>query len=170
MGSLLHKWKLPPWLLRALNSLISGRRVQSCKGQCKGPERRLLRSVGMGGTASPLLWCMGYDPLISALSSITADDDPAYVDNLAALLSSMKQTLRAAIALPWAARAAGLLVEAHRCRGIRTAGSEALREALEEVPVHFEQDGDSVLITGLPGELILALLTGGVDQHAIGSC
>eukprot|EP00959_Pyramimonas_sp_CCMP1952_P068584 1431540-Pyramimonas_sp.AAC.1 len=70
----------------------------------------------MGGAASPLLWCMGYDPFISALSSIAADDDPAHVDDLAALLSTTKQTLRAAIALAWAARAAGLLVEAHRCR------------------------------------------------------
>eukprot|EP00959_Pyramimonas_sp_CCMP1952_P077869 1627733-Pyramimonas_sp.AAC.1 len=77
---------------------------------------------------------MGYDPLISAHSNITADDDPAYVDDLAALLSSTKQTLRAAIALPWAARAAGLLVEAHRCRGIRAADSDAFREAFEEAP------------------------------------
>eukprot|EP00959_Pyramimonas_sp_CCMP1952_P068942 1439135-Pyramimonas_sp.AAC.1 len=63
----------------------------------------------MGGTASPLLWCMWYDPLITALASIAADGDPAYVDDLAALLSTAKQTLRAAIALPWAAHAAGLL-------------------------------------------------------------
>eukprot|EP00959_Pyramimonas_sp_CCMP1952_P243282 5085288-Pyramimonas_sp.AAC.1 len=61
---------------------------------------------------------------MSALSGITTDDDPAYVDDLAALLSTTKQTLRAAIALPWAAHAAGLLVEAHRRRGIRTADSE----------------------------------------------
>eukprot|EP00959_Pyramimonas_sp_CCMP1952_P067490 1408770-Pyramimonas_sp.AAC.1 len=62
----------------------------------------------MGGTASPLLRRMGHDPLISALAGITTDDDPAYVD-VAALLSTTKQKLRAAIALPWAAHAAGLL-------------------------------------------------------------
>eukprot|EP00959_Pyramimonas_sp_CCMP1952_P386529 8100867-Pyramimonas_sp.AAC.1 len=63
----------------------------------------------MGGAASPLLWCMGYDPLISALAGVRADDDPACVDDLAALLSSTNQALRAATALPWAARAACLL-------------------------------------------------------------
>eukprot|EP00959_Pyramimonas_sp_CCMP1952_P158858 3322565-Pyramimonas_sp.AAC.1 len=84
---------------------------------------------------------MGYDPFISALSNITADDVPAYVDDRAALLSSTKQTLRAAIALPWAARAAGLLVEAHRCTGIRTADSEALREALEEAQSTMSKTG-----------------------------
>jgi hypothetical protein len=97
----------------------------------------------MGGTAPPLLWGMGYDPLISAIASITGEEDPAYVDDLAALLSTTKQALRAAIALPWAAQAAGLLVEAHRRRGIRTTDSPALRAALEEAPVHYEHDGDS---------------------------
>eukprot|EP00959_Pyramimonas_sp_CCMP1952_P430133 9008965-Pyramimonas_sp.AAC.1 len=63
----------------------------------------------MGGTASPLLWCLGYDPLISALANITGADDPTYVDDLAALLGATAQTLRAGIALPWLARAAGLL-------------------------------------------------------------
>eukprot|EP00959_Pyramimonas_sp_CCMP1952_P033644 706805-Pyramimonas_sp.AAC.1 len=77
---------------------------------------------------------MGYDPLISAISSITGDDDPTYVDDFAALLSTTKQALRAAIAPPWAAKAAGLLVETHRCRGIRAEDSAALRAALEEAP------------------------------------
>eukprot|EP00959_Pyramimonas_sp_CCMP1952_P150581 3151579-Pyramimonas_sp.AAC.1 len=36
--------------------------------------------------------------------------------------------------------------------------SPGIRAALEEVPVHFEQDGDSVLISGLPGDLIKALI------------
>eukprot|EP00959_Pyramimonas_sp_CCMP1952_P270877 5662913-Pyramimonas_sp.AAC.1 len=63
----------------------------------------------MGGTASQLLWCLGYDPLISALADITRADDPTYVDDLAALLGATTQTLRAGIALPWLARAAGLL-------------------------------------------------------------
>eukprot|EP00959_Pyramimonas_sp_CCMP1952_P288428 6031339-Pyramimonas_sp.AAC.1 len=111
----------------------------------------------MGGAASPLLWSVGYDPLISAISSILGDDDPAYVDDLAALLSKTKQALRAAIAPPWAAKAAGLLVEAHRCRGVRAADSAALRAALEEAPVHYEQDGDNVLISGPPSALIQAL-------------
>eukprot|EP00959_Pyramimonas_sp_CCMP1952_P401725 8417534-Pyramimonas_sp.AAC.1 len=80
-------------MLQALNSLVAERRVRICRGKYKGPERRLLRSVGMGGTAPPLLWSMGYDPLISAISSIAGDDDPAYVDDLAALLSTTKQAL-----------------------------------------------------------------------------
>eukprot|EP00959_Pyramimonas_sp_CCMP1952_P120266 2514838-Pyramimonas_sp.AAC.1 len=95
MGDLLRRWNLPPWPLHALNSLVGDRRVQTCK--YKRPERRFLRSVGMGGTASPLLWCMGHGPLISALAGIAADDDPTYVDDLAALLSTTKRTPRAAI-------------------------------------------------------------------------
>eukprot|EP00974_Lingulodinium_polyedra_P046006 4409431-Lingulodinium_polyedra.AAC.1 len=27
-----------------------------------GPQRTLLRSIGMGGTASTLIWNIGYDP------------------------------------------------------------------------------------------------------------
>eukprot|EP00959_Pyramimonas_sp_CCMP1952_P049676 1038011-Pyramimonas_sp.AAC.1 len=124
----------------------------------------------MGGTASPLLWSLGSDPLITAISSITGDDDPTYVGYLAALLSTTRQALRAATALPWAAKAAGLLVEAHRCRGIRTEDSPALRAALEEVPVHFEKDGDSVLITGLPGDVIRALVDGHMGDQGPVPC
>eukprot|EP00959_Pyramimonas_sp_CCMP1952_P364411 7631189-Pyramimonas_sp.AAC.1 len=58
VDSLFRRWKLPSWLLQALNSLVADRRVQICRDKYKGPERRLLRSVGMGGTASPLLWSM----------------------------------------------------------------------------------------------------------------
>eukprot|EP00959_Pyramimonas_sp_CCMP1952_P209539 4383899-Pyramimonas_sp.AAC.1 len=50
MGGLPQRWKLPSWLQRALDSPIGGRRVQTCKGKYKWPERHLLRSVGMGGT------------------------------------------------------------------------------------------------------------------------
>eukprot|EP00959_Pyramimonas_sp_CCMP1952_P342304 7171338-Pyramimonas_sp.AAC.1 len=63
----------------------------------------------MGGSASPLLWSLGHDAVISAIASITGEDDPTYVDDLAALVSTTRQALRAAIALPWAAKAAGLL-------------------------------------------------------------
>eukprot|EP00959_Pyramimonas_sp_CCMP1952_P164984 3448647-Pyramimonas_sp.AAC.1 len=61
---------------------------------------------------------MGYDPLITALANVTGADDPTYVDDLAALLGATAQTLLAGIALPWLARTAGFLVEAHKCRGI----------------------------------------------------
>eukprot|EP00959_Pyramimonas_sp_CCMP1952_P286993 6001702-Pyramimonas_sp.AAC.1 len=43
----------------------------------------------------------------------------------------------------------------------RAGGSSSaarIRAALEEVPVQFEQDGDSVLISGLPALLLQALI------------
>eukprot|EP00959_Pyramimonas_sp_CCMP1952_P227788 4762590-Pyramimonas_sp.AAC.1 len=106
----------------------------------------------------------GIYPRISALAEI-ADDNPTYVDDLAALLSSTKQALRAAIAPPWAARAAGFLVEAHRCQSIRATKSAALRTALAEAPVDFESDGDDVIIIGPPSELILTLLSGNAQKQ-----
>eukprot|EP00959_Pyramimonas_sp_CCMP1952_P405629 8501336-Pyramimonas_sp.AAC.1 len=54
----------------------------------------------MGGTASPLVWRMGYDPLIDAVADIAGNANPTYVDDLAALIASPGQALRAAIAPP----------------------------------------------------------------------
>eukprot|EP00959_Pyramimonas_sp_CCMP1952_P004597 96434-Pyramimonas_sp.AAC.1 len=50
------------------------------------------------------------------------------------------------------------------------ADSEALRAALEEVPVHYEQDGDDVLIAGLPGELIRTLVEENMEQGSPNWC
>eukprot|EP00959_Pyramimonas_sp_CCMP1952_P436385 9138045-Pyramimonas_sp.AAC.1 len=88
----------------------------------------------MGGTASPLLWCLGHDPLFSALANITGADDPMYVDDLAALLGATAQTLRAGIALPWLARTAGLLVKAHKCKGIEAPSRIDVRQHLATAP------------------------------------
>eukprot|EP00959_Pyramimonas_sp_CCMP1952_P347407 7276304-Pyramimonas_sp.AAC.1 len=77
----------------------------------------------MGGTASPLLWCIGYDPIITAISDVTGDSCPTFVDDLASLLQDATQTLRATIAFTWASRAAGLLVNCHTCCGVEAQGN-----------------------------------------------
>eukprot|EP00959_Pyramimonas_sp_CCMP1952_P001705 35110-Pyramimonas_sp.AAC.1 len=48
---------------------------------------------------------------------------------------------------------------------MRTEDSPALRAALGEVPVHFERDGGSVLISGLPGDLIKTLVEGNAGSR-----
>ena len=59
----------------------------------------------MGGTASPLLWNIAYDPVIFAAAAVTQGNCPTYVDDLAALLQDAAQTLRIAFFLPWVSRA-----------------------------------------------------------------
>ena len=81
--------------------------------QLLGPPFRMLRSVGMGGTASPLLWNLCYDIIIAAAASVTGAPCPTYVDDLASLLSAAAQALRISIFLPWASWAAGLQIYCH---------------------------------------------------------
>eukprot|EP00969_Alexandrium_andersonii_P168142 7433842-Alexandrium_andersonii.AAC.1 len=58
-----------------------------------GPERHLARSVGMGGPASPLLWCLGYDPLIEGTRRAAGADTPTYADDLMGEVVGPHQTL-----------------------------------------------------------------------------
>ena len=44
-----------------------------------GPLRLLLRGLGVGGTASVLLWNMGYDPVFTSAELATAVEIPSYV-------------------------------------------------------------------------------------------
>ena len=67
----------------------------------------------MGGTASPLLWCVSYDPVIDLAGRTTSAACPTYVDDLAALLEDAAQTLRLCFLLPWVSRAIGLLIATH---------------------------------------------------------
>ena len=99
-------------------ALVGDRSVRFCRGSYTGPLRRMLRSVGMGGTASPLLWSIAYDPIISAASSVTGAPCPTHVDDLAALLCDTAQTLRLALFLPWASWLAGLQISTHECQGL----------------------------------------------------
>eukprot|EP00959_Pyramimonas_sp_CCMP1952_P401810 8419217-Pyramimonas_sp.AAC.1 len=61
---------------------------------------------------------MAYDPVIGATSPATVDRCPAYVDDLAALLTTAEQALRTSILPPWASHMAGLCVDVHTCQGL----------------------------------------------------
>ena len=45
----------------------------------------LLRGLGMGGTASTLIWNIGYDPVFTAVELTTGALVPSYVDDGAIL-------------------------------------------------------------------------------------
>ena len=155
----LARWGFPLWLLRSLLGLCQRRAVRFIRGAFLGPLRQLLRSVGMGGTASPLLWCLSYDPIIAAVASVAGAPCPTYVDDLAALLSGARQTLRVAFLLPWISRSVGLLIATHTCRRLWIhRHSPALQVALEQIPVEWERHGHGTLVSGLTPELVRKLL------------
>ena len=53
----------------------------------------------MGGPASPLLWNMGYDPVLVGLSEALGIECPTYVDDLMALVRGPRQALEAVVRL-----------------------------------------------------------------------
>ena len=166
----LHGWGLPQWLVNALLALVEERSVQYRRGNYKGPVRRLLRSVGMGGTASPLLWCIGYDPIIAGTASVAGAPCPTYVDDLASLLRAAAQTLRVAIFLPWASWAAGLEVATHHCRGLHFAQPpDRLRAHCASLPVRAHCSQDGMRVTGLPPDLLRRLLARRIGVNAAGA-
>eukprot|EP00974_Lingulodinium_polyedra_P079754 7722822-Lingulodinium_polyedra.AAC.1 len=61
----------------------------------------------MGGTASTLLWAIGYDPIVSAVRG------PAYLDDLAGLTVGVEQVFRLHYFLLVAGHAAGLRITTH---------------------------------------------------------
>eukprot|EP00974_Lingulodinium_polyedra_P016572 1606551-Lingulodinium_polyedra.AAC.1 len=80
----------------------------------------------MGGTASTLLWAIGYDPIVYAVRG------PTYVDDLAGLTVGIEQTLRLHYFLLVAGHAAGLRIAPHSCvalaaRAVHPAVEQALR-------------------------------------------
>ena len=60
---ILDGWQFPQWVRRSFTALVENRSVTAA-GQI-GALRRLLKSIGMGGTVSPLSWGMAYDPIRS---------------------------------------------------------------------------------------------------------
>ena len=166
---LLRKWGTPPWLQFALLALVADRQVQTCKGRYKGPLRYLLRSIGMGGTASPLLWNMGYDPIIETVAAAAASPCPTYVDDLASLVQQAEQALRVAIALPWASHCAGFLVQSHECRGlILTHVPEGLPELCEQLPITLGTTHSQLtIVRGLVPELTRRILASEFGEAAI---
>ena len=53
----------------------------------------------MGGTASPLAWCMAYDPIVEGMHKALGVPAPTYVDDLAGLVVGPRQALRASFYL-----------------------------------------------------------------------
>ena len=160
LDAVLRDWAVPSWLYASLMALVGDRSVRFCRGSYRGPLRRMLRSVGMGGTASPLLWSIAYDPIISAASSVTGAPCPTYVDDLAALLCDTAQVLRLALFLPWASWLAGLQISTHECQGLLFPCSpEALDVAVDTLPIRVRTlpDGQS-FVTGFPPPLLRELL------------
>ena len=70
----------------AAMALAGGRVARMARGGMTGPLRPLLRSIGMGGTASPLGWSVAYGPIVAGLANAVVLATPACVDNLAAMV------------------------------------------------------------------------------------
>ena len=68
LAKVLRRWGFPPWIHHGLLALTMGRAVKAARGGPSPPVRTLARSIGMGGTASPLTWNIGYDPIIHVTS------------------------------------------------------------------------------------------------------
>ena len=110
---ILDGWQFPQWVRRSFTALVENRSVTAA-GQI-GALRRLLRSIGMGGTASPLSWGMAYDPIIEGMFRAIGVEAPTYVDDLAGLINGPDRAMRACYYLIWASWAAGLEVRTHTC-------------------------------------------------------
>ena len=98
--------------------------------------RKLARSIGMGGTASPLAWLLCFDPIVELVGNATGVRRPTYVDDMTCLTCGAGQTVRAFSTLLFAGHAAGLLVKVHRCRWlvVRGAGDDVMA-VLRDLPV-----------------------------------
>eukprot|EP00969_Alexandrium_andersonii_P027621 1205258-Alexandrium_andersonii.AAC.1 len=71
----------------------------------------------MGGPIKPFLWRVAFDPVVVATFSASRAPTPAFVDDVAKLVSTLVGLWRASVAILSAAKAAGLVVELHSCRG-----------------------------------------------------
>ncbi|MFM7986811.1 MAG: reverse transcriptase domain-containing protein, partial [Candidatus Fonsibacter sp.] len=119
MAEVLRRWGLPAWLLAGLMDQAMGRRVFSpAEGVVE--ERPLLCGIGMGGTASALLWTVCYDPVLVFIERAAGVVANAYVDDCAVLTRGPGQTLSAYILLLAAGHCAGLLSEGHYCTWLET--------------------------------------------------
>ena len=155
----LIRWGLPPRLVRSFMALVAGRSVRSVGAGGAGPVRTLHRSVGMGGTASPLGWTMGYDPIVEIVGRAAGVRRPTYVDDIVLLVRGARQAVRAFVALLVAGHAAGLLVKVHTCEWVRLEeprGDELA--ALRRLPVSLESGDGFVDATGLTAAWLCAVL------------
>ena len=86
---------MPRWLIRGLLDQSTRRAIRAGLHGKLGEVRILLRGIGMGGTASILLWNMGYDPVFSAVELATDTKVPSYVDEWDILAYGPRQVVMA---------------------------------------------------------------------------
>ena len=74
---MLKRWRMPRWLVRGLLDQVIRRAARACLRGRLGEVRLLRRGIGMGGTASILIWNMGYDPAFTAVEIATRTRVPS---------------------------------------------------------------------------------------------
>ena len=123
-------------------ALLLGRAVRQVEPDRVGPRRMLWCKIGMGGTASLLLWTISYDAIVYGMWAAVGAASPTFVDDLAALVTGPKQAARALLFLLAAGHCAGLLTENHRCGHVSVRGlTDEVRRLLEPLPVVQEPRG-----------------------------
>eukprot|EP00969_Alexandrium_andersonii_P125724 5558578-Alexandrium_andersonii.AAC.1 len=65
-------------------ALATGRAVAAPGSRGLGAAHLLLRSIGIGGDPSPLLWAMAYDPIIVGVAQGTGSANPTLVGDTSA--------------------------------------------------------------------------------------
>ena len=139
----LDGWQFPLWVRRSFTALVENRSVTAASQI--GILRRLLRSIGMGGTASPLSWGIAHDPIVEGMFQAIGVEAPTYVDDLAGLINSPAQAMRVSYYLIWASWAAGLEDSTHTCSRLTYAvDSQELRTACARLPVKTWRSDDDV--------------------------
>eukprot|EP00969_Alexandrium_andersonii_P048751 2138016-Alexandrium_andersonii.AAC.1 len=92
----------------------------------------------MGGPVSPLLWCLGYDPLIEGTRAATGADTPTYADDLMGEVVGPHQALAMQLFLLAVSKAVGLRIDTHSCLGAQVdAPLRAVQRSLAALPVHI---------------------------------
>ena len=86
-------WHFPQWVQRSFTALVENRLITAANRM--GAIRRLSKSIGIGGTASPLSWGMAYDPIVEGMFRALGVEAPPYVDDLAGLINGPAQAMRA---------------------------------------------------------------------------
>jgi hypothetical protein len=128
-----------------------------------GILRFLQCGLGMGGPASPFLWNLAHDPLVTGLAVTLRIACLTYVDDLCALTVGLVQVTRLFLLFLAAGQAAGLVTDVHKCSWLtaRFLRDRAAR-VLHALPVVVSQtcpDSGMYTVTGIPGDLSLAILT-----------
>ena len=168
VDAVLRRWAFPRWVTRSFLALVAARAVRACRDGRPGPLRHLLRSIGMGGTASPLTWVLAYDPIVFAVQAATGAEAPTYVDDLSALTRGPRQTMRVMLTLPWLSLAAGLQVTTHSCEWLVLPSAPDSAEAFcARLPVRTRRIGATLSVAGLPIPLLRHLLSHGLGPAVV---